>query len=101
MKNGGKASFVDRMFDTLIQELAAKGTVQFYVRARPGVSKTQAMSVMDDESVKIDIAAPAEGGKANAELVRYLAEVFGVSKNQVMIVSGATARVKLIRIQRN
>ena len=87
------------MFEALIQECQAKGIVQFYVRARPGVSKTQAVSVMDDESVKIDIAAPAEGGKANAELIRYLAEEFDVSRDHIQIVSGATARMKLIRIK--
>ena len=54
---------------------------------------------MDDESIKIDIAAVAEGGKANAELIRYLAKEFGVRKDQVLIVSGATARVKLVRIR--
>ncbi len=89
------------MFDTLIAEWKSKGSVQFYVRARPGSSVTQAVSVMDDESIKIDIAAAPEGGKANAELVRFLMKEFGVARDQVKIVSGATARMKLVRIKRN
>ena len=88
------------MFDSLKSELAAKGTVQFYVRARPGMATTQAVSVMDDESIKIDIAAAPEGGKANVELVKYVAKEFQVSKDQVQIVSGATARMKLVRVTR-
>lgn len=86
------------MFDALKTELADKGSVQFYVRARPGMAHTKVVDRMDDESIKIDIAASAENGKANAELVSYLAEEFGVKKDQVAIVSGKTARVKLVRI---
>ena len=87
------------MFEMYIQEFRTKNTVQFYVRARPGMPVTKVIAVMDDESIKIDIAAVAEGGKANAELIRYLAKEFGVRKDQVLIVSGATARVKLVRIR--
>lgn len=86
------------MFSALQTELAEKGSVQFYVRARPGMPKTQAVSVMDDESMKIDIAAAPEGGKANTELIKYLASEFGVSKDKVQIVSGATVRMKLVRV---
>jgi uncharacterized protein len=68
------------------------------VRARPGSSRTKATSVMDDESIKIDIAAAAEGGKANAELIKYLAKEFGVDRTHIKIVSGATDRHKLVRI---
>lgn len=86
------------MFNSLINELAAKQTTQFYVRARPGMSATKAVSKMDDESIKIDIAAAPENGKANIELISFLAKAFSVSKDQVQIVSGATARMKLVRI---
>ena len=85
------------MLSAFKTELASNGTVQFYVRARPGMPKTQAVSLMDDESIKIDIAAAPEGGKANAELIKYLEKEFGAS---VQIVSGATARMKLVRVTR-
>jgi hypothetical protein len=86
------------MLDAHRKELAEKGTVQFYVRVRSGMSKTEVQSIMDDDSIKIHIAAKAIMGKANAELKRYLAEEFGVSKEQVKMLSGVTSRVKLIRI---
>jgi len=86
------------MFNALLQELADKGSVRFYVRAKPSAASTKVVSVMDDESIKVDIAAPPEDGKANRELVSYLAKEFGVPKANVEIVSGATARQKLIRI---
>ena len=87
------------MFDPLITEFHSKGSVTFAVRVRPGMGESKAVSVMDDESIKIDIAAPAEDGKANRELVRYLAEEFGVKRDQVVILSGAGERLKLIRIR--
>ncbi len=86
------------MFSTLKQELAQKESVQFYVRARPSMPSTKVVEVMDDESIKIDIAAAPEGGKANAELMKFLAKEFGVSKDAVNIVSGATSRMKLVRV---
>lgn len=87
------------MLESLISELAEKDTVQFYVRVRSGMAKTEVQSIMDDESIKIHVAAIAENGKANAELKRYLAQEFGVAKENVKMLSGATSRVKLIRIQ--
>ena len=86
------------MLKQLINELAEKGTVQFYVRVRSGMSKTEVKDIMDDDSIKIHVAAKAIMGKANAELKKYLAEEFGVHKEQVKMLSGATSRVKLIRI---
>jgi len=89
------------MLESLISELAEKDTVQFYVRVRSGMAKTEVQSIMDDESIKIHVAAIAENGKANAELKRYLAQEFGVSKENVKMLSGASNRVKLIRITNN
>ena len=51
---------------------------------------------MDDgETWKIRVAAPAEKGKANAELMRYLQKHFGVT---AAIISGATDRTKLVKL---
>lgn len=86
------------MFDTFITELHERGSVTFAVRARPGMGESKAVKAMDDESIKIDVAAPAEGGKANAELIRFLAGEFSVKKDQVKIISGAGVRLKLVRV---
>ena len=88
------------MIELYQNALQEKGAVAFTVRVRPGVSVSTIRGVMDDGSIKIDIAAVPERGKANAELLRFLAEEFGVSKNTVVIVSGETSTVKAIRITR-
>lgn len=42
-------------------------------------------------------AAPVEG-KANAELVKFLAKKYGVSQSRVEILKGLTSKEKLVRI---
>lgn len=88
------------MLEDFKRELAEKGSCSFYVKVRPGASQTRIHSVLSDQSVKIDIAAVAEQGKANAALLKILAEEFDVAQSCVSIVSGATARLKLVRVQR-
>jgi len=83
------------MLDVLHQELAEKGSIRFYVRAIPNAPQTKVLEVMDDESMKIAVRAPAEKGKANKELVKFLAKEFG---GNVEIVSGHSSRMKLVRV---
>jgi len=86
------------MLQSLRDELANNGRVDFYVRVRASAPRTKVLEVLEDKSVKITVAAPPEGGKANAELLSFLAKEFQVPKAKVQLVSGQTSRVKLIRI---
>ena len=86
------------MFAILRTQFRENGTVQFYVRVRSGMARTEAKEVMSDESVKVHVAAIAENGKANEELKKYLAEEFCVTKEHIKMLSGANNRVKLIRV---
>lgn len=49
--------------------------------------------------LKARVAAPPEGGEANAALVLLLAKAFGVPKSAVTIVRGTTARLKQVTIK--
>lgn len=84
--------------DAFLNELHEKGSVTFAVRVRPAAPRSTIVSVLEDETVKIDLAAPATDGKANAELIRLLADQFDVQRPQVHIVTGKTSRQKLVRI---
>ena len=53
---------------------------------------------MSDGSLKISLSAPATDNKANQELIKLLAGEFGVSAKNVTIISGATTRIKLVRV---
>lgn len=71
------------------------------VKVRPNASRTKQKGKLADGTIKIDIAAPAEDGKANEELIRFLAKEFDVSRSDIKIVSGQTAKVKTITIARS
>ena len=68
------------------------------VRVRPGASVTKITDIMVDGTIKIDLAAPAEDGKANTELIRFVAEKHNTPREQVRIVSGQTSRKKMVRV---
>ncbi len=48
--------------------------------------------------LSIRIVAPPIRGKANQELVKYLADVLGIARSHLIIQKGATAKRKLISI---
>src|SRR5262245_34828101 len=49
-------------------------------------------------AIKIKLRAPAVEGKANAALIRFLAERLKLSRNAIVLESGHKSRDKLIRI---
>lgn len=54
--------------------------------------------LLADGTQKIRIAAPAEKGKANAELIRFLSKTYNRPRANIIIVAGATDHLKLIKI---
>ncbi|MBI2464076.1 DUF167 domain-containing protein [Candidatus Peregrinibacteria bacterium] len=83
----------------LKNELTSKKTTYARIKVIPKSKHTEITEKMADGTIKIRIAAPAEKGKANEELLRFLSEQLGISKNNIMIVSGKTERLKLLRIK--
>jgi hypothetical protein len=51
------------------------------------------------ERLKIRLTAPPVDGKANAQLLAFLAAAFAVSKSQVSLESGQQSRQKRVRIR--
>lgn len=54
--------------------------------------------ILNGNEIEIGIKSEPERGRANRELVKRLAEHFGVPVQNVRIVSGHTSRKKLIDI---
>ncbi len=67
------------------------------VRVKPN-APVQKAARLDDGSWLLHLKAPPQNGKANAELVALLANELGVTKAQVRIKSGQTARTKRVEI---
>ncbi|XP_034391142.1 UPF0235 protein C15orf40 homolog [Cyclopterus lumpus] len=73
------------------------GFVTVAVRAKPG-SKRSGITEVSAEAVGVSIAAPPTDGEANAELVRFLAEVLDLKKSHVSLDKGSRSRDKRIRV---
>jgi uncharacterized protein (TIGR00251 family) len=63
----------------------------------PGAKRNQWKA--EGQDVKVYLNAPAVEGRANAALVRFLAEHFGVKITQVEIIKGLKSRHKVINIE--
>ncbi len=68
------------------------------VRVVPKSSKHEIGDIMADGSVKIKLRSAPEQSKANEELIELLSDFFEVSYQHIMIISGETARLKLVEI---
>lgn len=86
------------MLSEYLNKFQEKGEVYLRVKAAPGSVKTMVKQIMDDDTIKIDVAAAPEKGRANHELTKYLAKEFAVNKNNIKIISGAGERIKLIKV---
>jgi hypothetical protein len=78
--------------------LAQNSEVYLRVKVRPNAAKTQIKEIMADETIKIDLAAVPIKGRANQELIKFLAGEFTVVVDNIKIISGAGERLKLVKI---
>ncbi|MFN8225781.1 MAG: DUF167 domain-containing protein [Mycobacterium sp.] len=68
------------------------------VRVKPGSKKGPLVECGDDGDLTIYVRERAVDGKANAAVVRLLADYLGVPREQLKLASGATSRLKRFRI---
>jgi len=77
--------------------------VTLRIRLRPGASRTAVLgrSVLanGDAAILAAVSAPPEDGKANAALIQLLAKLWHLPKSRVSIVTGASARNKMLHIE--
>jgi uncharacterized protein len=74
----------------------ASTVIQVKVKPR---SRESSLALEDDGSWVARLKAPPVDGKANDELVTLVARQFGCRASAVTIVSGATARIKRVKIE--
>ena len=68
------------------------------VKAVPGASRSEIVGRLG-EALKIRVAAPPEGGKANREILELLAERLGLPAASVTLVSGAASSAKVVELR--
>ena len=82
----------------MIRFTAEAGALTFTVRAQPRATKSAVVGEVEG-ALKLKLAAPPIDGAANEELLRFLAKLFTSPRRHISILSGATAKTKIIRIE--
>jgi len=73
------------------------------LHVQPGAKKSEVVGARGEgiaTRLVVRIKAPPVDGKANAELVRFLAGAFGVPLRAVTLLRGESSRQKTVRIAR-
>ncbi|MGQ9604531.1 MAG: DUF167 domain-containing protein [bacterium] len=68
------------------------------VRVSPKSLKGEVVGWMDDGALKVRVQATPEGGRANIELLRVVAEALGLPVGNVTLDSGSTSTFKILRV---
>ena len=76
--------------------------ITLHIHATPKAKHSELLGWAQDEHgrpvLKVRIAAPPEDGKANAELVRFLAKWLEIPKSAISLERGGTSRTKCLKI---
>jgi len=66
------------------------------VRVTTRSPRTELAGIMEDGTIKVKLTSSPIDGKANEELVKFLASVMHIPKTNVEIISGQTSKNKLV-----
>ncbi len=73
--------------------------MKIIVKAKPG-AKEDKIEKVDEANYIVHVKAFAIDGKANAAIIKSLADYFDIAPSLVEILSGHMARVKVVEIHR-
>ncbi len=82
----------------LLEKLANNKEIILKIKVFPGASQNLIKGETADGWLKIAISAPPEDGKANLELIKFLAKTCKIKKYQIEIISGQMDRHKTVRL---
>lgn len=73
------------------------------LKVTPGARKNEILGWEEDypqigRVLRVKIAAPPVEGKANKEIVTFMAKSLGIPKSAVELLHGSTGRIKLIQV---
>lgn len=72
--------------------------VRIKVKVQPRSSKKEIFGTVGDV-LKVKLTAPPVDGAANEQLIEVIAEATGTRKSDISIVSGLSARTKIVEIR--
>lgn len=71
--------------------------MKIIVKAKPG-SREDKIEKINESNYIVSVKAPPVDGKANAAIIKLLADYFDISPSLIEIISGYMARTKVIEI---
>jgi uncharacterized protein (TIGR00251 family) len=77
----------------------ARDGTKIKLRVSPGARSTSIVGAYGEDAIKLRVAAPPVEGRANAETVRYVAELLGVTASDVSVARGASGRNKAVLVR--
>lgn len=75
----------------------SENKLTLFIHAQPGAKQSEFAGLHGDR-LKIRLKAPATDGKANAELIRFLAEKLSTHQSKIVLCNGDSSRQKKIEI---
>ncbi len=86
------------MIDIFIQKLRQEKEICLNLKIKAGAKETKFKEILPGNILKINIKSSPQKGKANQELISFLAKEFSVPKNNIKILKGQTNQNKLVKI---
>jgi uncharacterized protein (TIGR00251 family) len=80
-----------------ILDIEAEGSVLVRLHVQPGAGRSAVVGRHGD-ALKIRVAAPPAGGRANEAVLELLAAALGVKASDLELVGGAASRSKRVRV---
>lgn len=74
-----------------------KGGVRLHLFIQPKASKNEVIGPHNGE-LKVKITAPPIDGRANEELIEFLADLFHIAKRNISVIKGDTGRHKTVDV---
>lgn len=68
------------------------------IHVRPNAKTNAVREISSNNEIRIDIAADAQDGKANQELINYIKSILKIPASQLEIVHGHKQRDKVLRV---
>lgn len=72
--------------------------VRITVRVKPGASRTRVGGAYGDDELVVAVNAPPVEGAANEAALKAVSEALGLRPRQVRLISGHTARSKVLAV---
>lgn len=77
----------------------SNGRARITIFIQPRASRDEILWLNEEGVLRVRVKAPPVDGAANEALVQLVAKKLGVRKDSVSLVSGATARNKVIEVE--